>query len=229
MQDLFNKNKAHLLEYNQLAHIQPLSERSKELLRCYFVELSRKIDQEAHLHHALPLMESLVYTLNNLDKQVFGNNSAPLIEIANKLLDRLDPSQVVYSPSGYPTHGTTLDTLHQVLCLVGCIDPSWDSTDKQGIYQRFKQQLEAIEQAAQKQQHYPTSYHTQLLRQSLASLELNKEDARLQDVCRRTFAGIQGLGCAYQGLKGSASARCKARCLERRLRALPGSATERTC
>ena len=201
VQELVNNDSAFLLEYNQLAHIQPSSDKTKELLCSYFVELSRKIDQEAHLDHALPLMKSLVYALNKLDQQIFGNNSAPLIELANKLLAKLDPSQVVFSPSGYPTHGTTLDALHQVLYLVSCIDPRWDSMDQKGIYQRFKTQLEAIAQAAQTQQHYPTSYHTQVLMQSLASLELNKKDAPLQDIVRRTFAGIQGLGYAYKGIK----------------------------
>ena len=201
VQELVNNDSAFLLEYNQLAHIQPSSDKTKELLRSYFVELSRKINQEAHLDHALPLMKSLVYALNKLDQQIFGNNSAPLIEIANQLLARLDPSQVVFSPSGYPTHGTTLDALHQVLYLVSCIDPRWDPMDQKGIYQRFKTQLEAIAQAAQQQQHYPTSYHTQVLMQSLASLELDKKDAPLQDIVRRTFAGIQGLGYAYKGIK----------------------------
>ena len=201
VQKLVNNEHACLLEYNQLTHILPWSERTKELLLSYFVELSRKIAQEAHLHHALPLMESLVYALNKLDKQVFGTNSAPLIELANQLLSKLETSQVVFSASGYPTHGTTLDALHQVLYLVSCIDPSLDSMDKHGIYQRFKGQLAAIDQAAQRQQHYPTSYHTQLLGQSLASLELDKKEAQLKDVCRRTFAGIQGLGYAYKGIK----------------------------
>ena len=201
VQELVNNDSAFLLEYNQLAHIQPSSDKTNGLLHSYFVELSRKIDQEAHLDHALPLMKSLVYALNKLDQQIFGKNSAPLIELANKLLARLDPSQVVFSPSGYPTHGTTLDALHQVLYLVSCIDPRWDSMDQKGIYQRFKTQLEAIAQAAQQQQHYPTSYHTQVLMQSLASLELHKKDAPLQDIVRRTFAGIQGLGYAYKGIK----------------------------
>ena len=201
VQELVNNDSAFLLEYNQLAHIQPSSDKTNGLLHSYFVELSRKINQEAHLDHALPLMKSLVYALNKLDQQIFGNNSAPLIELANTLLARLDPSQVVFSPSGYPTHGTTLDALHQVLYLVSCIDPRWDSMDQKGIYQRFKTQLEAIAQAAQQQQHYPTSYHTQVLRQSLASLELDKKDAPLQDIVRRTFAGIQGLGYAYKGIK----------------------------
>ncbi|MEM7383075.1 MAG: sister chromatid cohesion protein PDS5 [Bacteroidota bacterium] len=202
VQDLVSNDSAYLPEYNQLTHIQPLSERTKGLLRSYFDELSGKIDKEANLYTKLPLLESLVYALNHVDKQVFGNNSAPLIELANKLLDRLDPSQVVFSANGYPTHGTTLDALHQVLYLVGCIDPSWDSTDKDRIYKRFRQHLEAIDQAAQQQQHYPTSYHTQLLRQILASLELNKAEAQLQDIVRRTFAGIQGLRHVYQGLRG---------------------------
>ena len=201
VQELVNNDSAFLLEYNQLAHIQPSSDKTNGLLHSYFVELSRKINQEAHLHHALPLMKSLVYALNKLDQQIFGNDSAPLIEIANQLLARLDPSQIVFSPSGYPTHGTTLDALHQVLYLVSCIDPRWDSMDQKGIYQRFKTQLEAIAQAAQQQQHYPTSYHTQVLMQSLASLELDKKDAPLQDIVRRTFAGIQGLGYAYKGIK----------------------------
>ena len=202
VQDLVSNHSTYLLEYNQLTHICPLSERTKELLRSYFVELSRKIEQEAHLDHSLPLMESLVCALNKLDKQVFGNNSAPLIWLANKLLARVDPGEVIFSASGYPTHGTSLDALHQVLSLVGCLDPSWDSTDKEGIYQRFKGQLEAIEKAAQEQEYYPISYHTQLLRQSLSSLELNKKEAQLKDICRRTFSGIQCLGCLYQGLRG---------------------------
>ena len=198
--DLVSKDSTYLLEYNQLTHIKPLSKRTEKLLRSYFFGLSSKIDidQEANL----PLMESLVYALNNLDKQVFGDNPADLITLANKLLARVDPGEVIFSASCYPNHGTTLDALHQILSLVGCVDRSWDSTDKQGPYHRFKEQLEAIEEASQEQEYYPTSYHTQLLLQSLSSLELDKAKAQLKDVCRRTFAGIQGLGCAYQGLRG---------------------------
>ncbi|MCG8340990.1 MAG: ankyrin repeat domain-containing protein, partial [Cytophagales bacterium] len=105
------------------------------------------------------------------------------------------PNRTVFDKNTYPTHRSTLCALHQALVLIKLIAPSqWDPTQEEGLYNRFKAQIQAISASTA---YYPIHYHALLLEQSLQRLERSKDLS--EEIFRRVVHGIKAMFYLYQG------------------------------
>ncbi len=178
-------------EYSALAHIQPSIPAHRELLDGYFESVWHKAQESRYNSEAL--LQALAYTLQHIDPQVFQGDPERLLQLSKQLLERLDATKS-FLRATYPTYRPILYALHQALVLIHQITPSsLPTTQENGLYQRFKKQLEAIADAAQ---YYPFVYHSLVLQQSLQRLASDEPRENLE----RLGQGLLGALYLTQGI-----------------------------
>ena len=199
------KRTEYLEAYKHLAHTQPTDAadtRSRTLLHDYFYSLYDKLKDRGDADRKISLLQSLVYALQHMDSSFFeAADVDALTTLADHPLAMVNPSRVNFTKATLLAHLPTLEALYHVLGVIQQPDPHWD-TMREGPYQRYKQQLEAITEAGGA--HYALCYHTELVLQSLSRLEdaSRKNAANRQAALQRLGRGLAGALKLYQGVRG---------------------------
>ncbi|MEO1301335.1 MAG: hypothetical protein AAFU83_03800, partial [Bacteroidota bacterium] len=192
----------YLEEYKSWVHLPTRDdEQRKELLQEHFYSLYDKIGvlQEATANREKPLMEALLYVLQNIDINIFQKQDVNQLQtlLTEKLLPSVNPSTKTFSEVTYTSHAPILESIYEVLNIIHIIDPGKLKTAPGSLYTRVKEQLEAITEASQ---HYPTCYHVHVL---MHSLDRHKEEENPLNGLSQSVQGVYALykfGVAIQGL-----------------------------
>lgn len=184
-------------EYRSLANIEADIEEKVKLLRTCFSNQCNKIEGEYKMGEE-HLIEVLQYTLQNLDGRIFQGSTVAFFHLVNKLFQKLDPKRTVFDKNNYPTHCSTLCSLHNALILVRLIVPNQlDPTQEEGLYSHFRVLIEAIFESID---YYPIRYRILFIQQSLQRLA--RPQARLHNNLKRAGQALKGSIYLYQVARG---------------------------
>ncbi|MEL6152974.1 MAG: hypothetical protein AAFQ78_03005, partial [Bacteroidota bacterium] len=117
----------------------------------------RKIDQGYAKKH---FTQGLAQVLQHIDTTIFANNPTPLLELGESLLAKLPTEKSHLTIHTYPSHRHALNALHQILIHLKTVCPDkWDADNPDGLYCRFKQQIDTLSEAS----YYPIRYQAKLI------------------------------------------------------------------